>query len=221
MTLLARLLRFFFHLLYHPFAWAYDLVAWAVSFGRWKDWVQSVTPYLEGTRILELGHGPGHLQRLLLDLGLIPFGLDESAQMGRVARVNLRENGYTQIRLARGLAQALPYASASFDTTVATFPSEYIFDPSTLREVHRTLKTGRRLVVLPAAWITGQSALDRFLAWLFEVTGQTPSGTLQMVEQRLRQPFAAAGFQVEIRRVEIKSSLLLFVLACKQEAIKE
>lgn len=215
MKLLTRLLRFFFHLLYHPFAWTYDLVAWVVSFGRWKDWVQSVTPFIEGTRVLEIGHGPGHLQRLLLDLGLLPFGLDESAQMGRLARANLYKNGYTQISLMRGLAQTLPYASESFDTIVATFPSEYIFDPRTLHEAHRTLKSGGRLVVLLVAWITGQNALDRFLSWLFRITGQAPSQFLEDVEQRLAQPFETAGFQVEMQRVEIGASSLLLVLARK------
>lgn len=215
MNLLARLLRIFFHLLYHPLAWTYDLVAWIVSFGRWKDWVRSVIPFLEGTRILELGHGPGHLQRFLLDLGLLPFGLDESPQMGRLAHARLSQSGYTQTRLTRGLAQALPYASGSFDALVSTFPSEYIFDPRTLLEARRVLKNGGRLIVLSVAWITGQNALDRFLSWLFEVTGQAPSDALEVVEKRLAQPFENAGFQVEIRRVEVRSSLLLFVVARK------
>ncbi|MFZ5909584.1 MAG: class I SAM-dependent methyltransferase [Chloroflexota bacterium] len=215
MNLLARLLRTFFHLLYHPFAWTYDLVAWVVSFGRWKDWVRSVTPFLEGTRILELGHGPGHLQRILLDLGLLSFGLDESPQMGRLAHIHLYKSGYTQTRLARGLAQALPYASGSFDTLVSTFPTEYIFDPRTLLEARRTLNNGGRLIVLPVAWITGKNALDHFLSWLFKVTGQAPSDALEVVATRLAQPFENAGFQVEIRRVEVRSSLLLFVVARK------
>jgi ubiquinone/menaquinone biosynthesis C-methylase UbiE len=215
MNPLARPLRIFFHLLYHPFAWAYDLVAWVVSFGRWKDWVRSVTPFLEGTRILELGHGPGHLQRILLDLGLLPFGLDESPQMSRLARIHLHKSGYTQTRLARGRSQALPYASRSFDTLVSTFPSEYIFDPRTLLEARRMLRNGGRLIVLPVAWITGKNALDRFLSWLFQVTGQAPSDALVVVEKRLAQPFENAGFQVEIRRVEARSSLLLLILARK------
>ena len=58
MCLLTRFLGFFFHLLYHPFAWAYDLIAWTVSLGRWKDWVESVVPFIKGMRVLELGHGP-------------------------------------------------------------------------------------------------------------------------------------------------------------------
>ena len=61
MNLIQRFMRFFFHLLYHPFAFTYDLVAATVSFGDWKNWVYSILPFINGTRILELGHGPGHL----------------------------------------------------------------------------------------------------------------------------------------------------------------
>ncbi len=67
MLRMKTLLRFFFRLLYHQFAFTYDLVAATVSLGRWKDWVLSVVPFIEGTRILEIGHGPGHLQRALLE----------------------------------------------------------------------------------------------------------------------------------------------------------
>ena len=68
-------MRVFFHLLYHPFAFTYDLVAAVVSFGQWKNWGQSILPFIDGTRILELGHGPGHLQRFLLDLKLDPVAI--------------------------------------------------------------------------------------------------------------------------------------------------
>ena len=215
MQLLTRFLRIFFHLLYHSFAWAYDLVAWTVSLGRWKDWVECVVPFIEGTRVLELGHGPGHLQRILQDLSLFAVGLDESRQMGYLAKRRLLGNGYTQINLARGLAQSLPFPIGSFDTVISTFPSEYIFEQSTLLEARRVLTNGGRLIVLPAAWITGKSTLERLMSWLFRFTGQTPSDPLEKVKQKLSQPVASAGFQVEIRQVEVKSSLVLILIGTK------
>jgi ubiquinone/menaquinone biosynthesis C-methylase UbiE len=215
MQLLTRFLRIFFHLLYHSFAWAYDLVAWTVSLGRWRDWGKSVIPFIEGTRALELGHGPGHLQRILRDLSLFAVGLDESQQMGYLAKRRLLGNGYTQTNLARGLAQSLPFPIGSFDTVISTFPSEYIFEQSTLLEARRVLTSGGRLIVLPAAWITGKSTLERLMSWLFRFTGQTPSDPLEKVKQKLSQPFASAGFQVEIRQVEVKSSLVLILIGTK------
>ena len=61
MRLIFSLLRPVYYLLYHHFAWTYDLVADIVSLGQWKDWVRTALPYLDGC-VLELGYGPGHLQ---------------------------------------------------------------------------------------------------------------------------------------------------------------
>jgi len=196
-------MRFFFHLLYHPLAFTYDLVAWIVSFGQWKHWVFSILPLIEGTRILELGHGPGHLQRLLLEQGLSAVALDESSQMGKIAK---RRLGPRQ-KLTRGLTQSLPYASASFDTVISTFPSEYIFDPRTLAEVKRVLTNGGRLIVLPAAFPS-----NGFLKWLYRITGESPESLDDALKEKLCQPFGKAGFSVEAQVVELKSSRLIVVV---------
>ena len=214
-NLLTRFLRLFFHLLYGTFAWSYDLVAAVVSIGRWDDWIRIVLPYLSGTRILELGHGPGHLQRSLLNLGLLPFGLDHSRQMGTLARERLRRNGYAQTSLTRGEAQRLPFASDSFDCIVATFPTEYFYDPGTLAEVWRVLKNGGKYIVLPVAWVTGMGFIDRAAAWLFKVTGQAPSDFSEAANARMLKPIQEAGFDVRHELVDVKSSSVMIVIASK------
>jgi ubiquinone/menaquinone biosynthesis C-methylase UbiE len=221
------LLRIFFRLLYHQFAFTYDLVAASVSFNRWKSWVVSVMPFIEGTRILEMGHGPGHLQQLLRSRGLPAIGIDESAQMGRLAKRNLMRGSfsrsssttsahhvvYTQANLTRGLAQALPFASEAFDTIVATFPTQYITDPHTLAEVKRCLTNGGRLVILPVAL-----PRNRFLEWLFRVTHQSPVEALEVVQARLKEPFIRAGFHTRLETLDVTSGTLLIVLATKHAA---
>ena len=228
------ILRYFFRLLYHQFAFTYDLVAATVSFNRWKDWVMSVIPFIKGNRILEMGHGPGHLQRILLtirhnsgqDRNLVAVGIDESAQMGRLAkrnlmrfsnsgtnklsRVNDHHLAYTQINLTRGIAQQLPFPNESFDTIVATFPTEYITDPRTLTEVKRCLFNGGRLIVLPAAL-----PKNPFLDWLFKVTHQSPMEAVDVVKTKFREPFVEAGFTTEIETLDVKSGVLFIVLANK------
>ena len=197
-------LRFFFRLLYHPFAFTYDLVAATVSFGRWKDWILEVIPFIAGTRVLELGHGPGHLQRVLLSRSLVVVGLDESPQMGRLAKRNTDGSA----RLTRGLAQHLPFASGSFDTIIATFPTEYFVDPSTLEEVKRCLDNGGRFIVLPAAM-----PRNPLLSWLFKVTEQAPAEALKIVRERLEKPFLQADFHVETHVLERRSGRLIIIVA--------
>jgi ubiquinone/menaquinone biosynthesis C-methylase UbiE len=210
MLLITKLMRAFFALLYHPFAFTYDLVAAAVSFGHWKEWTQTVLPYLVGPRVLELGFGPGHLHRILLDLGLFAVGLDESRQMTALAKQRLPKSGYAQVRLTRGVAQNLPYPSGYFNTIVATFPSEYIFDAGTLSETKRCLINGGRLIVLPVAW-----PRNRLLAWLYRVTGESPKA-LEIISEKIRMIFTDAGFETIIENIETDTSALLLVVAEKK-----
>jgi ubiquinone/menaquinone biosynthesis C-methylase UbiE len=220
------LLQVFFRLLYHQFAFTYDLVAATVSFNRWKDWVMSVIPFIEGHRVLEMGHGPGHLQRILLGRNLFTVGIDESAQMGRLAKRNLTrfsDSGannlsrlsdhhlaYTQTNLTRGIAQQLPFSTESFDTILATFPTEYITDPHTLSEVKRCLSNGGRLIVLPAAL-----PRNPFLDWLFKVTHQSPTEGIEVVKAKFKEPFMDSGLETEVKVLDVKSGILFLVLAIK------
>ncbi len=208
-TLMARLLTVFFRLLYHPFAWTYDMVAAAVSFGQWRRWVFAAADLLEGPRVLELGYGPGHLQVQLVRQGFQVYGLDESMQMARQATRRLRRDT-GGVKLSRGLAQALPYPSNTFDNVVATFPTQYIVNPNTLAEIYRVLKPGGRLVVLFSAWVTGKSVPERALALLYQVTGQSPGAVPE--PGSAPPPFK----QVETRLVESRGGRLLFFIAQKE-----
>jgi ubiquinone/menaquinone biosynthesis C-methylase UbiE len=203
------LLRIFFHFLYHQFAFAYDIVAAVVSFGEWKNWIQEVVPFINGTRVLEIGHGPGHLQRILLSRNLVAVAIDESAAMGKLAQRNTDNTA----RLTRGLAQQLPFADASFDTVIATFPAEYITDSQTLLEVKRCLSDGGRFVVLP-----GAMPKNGFLSWLFKVTAQAPSDATKVIQNKFEQPFIEADFKVETHVLDLKSSTLVILVAKKHLA---
>lgn len=215
------ILRPFFRLLYHQFAFTYDLVAATVSFNRWNDWIISVVPFIEGNRILEMGHGPGHLQRILLSRNIFTVGIDESAQMGQLAKRNLGhrafrfannspDTAYPQVNLVRGIAQQLPFPTETFDSVVATFPTEYISDAATLAEVKRCLSNGGRLIVLPAVL-----PRNPFSDWLFRVTHQSPVEAVDVVKAKFKEPFVKAGFETEIKTLDIKSGVLFIILANK------
>jgi ubiquinone/menaquinone biosynthesis C-methylase UbiE len=208
-------LRIFFALLYHQFAWIYDWVAAIVSLGKWQEWVLAILPYLEGSNILELGHGPGHLQAALLKIGdstiqkISVFGLDQSPQMGRIARRRLTHLGVSP-SLVNGYAQLLPFSNGFFNQVVATFPTEYIADPSTLAEIWRVLAPGGKLVILPLAWITGQRWRERLVAWVSRITGQSPHW-----DEAALTPFLKAGYQVQAERVKLQSSEVLILIATR------
>ncbi len=212
--LLNALLALFFRLLYTSFAWSYDLVAAIVSAGHWKEWVYSVLPYLQGKQILELGHGPGHLQARLVEHGYATYGLDASRQMGKIAHRRL--SGQKQShppRLARGLAQALPYARQSFDSVIATFPTSYIIEAASLSEVYRVLRPNGVLLILLAAQPTGTKLSERATAWLFRITGE--EGPDAHTAPRLENFFTQAGFNPQIQYHQTASAQLLFILARK------
>jgi ubiquinone/menaquinone biosynthesis C-methylase UbiE len=167
-----RLIRFGFRLLYNEFAFTYDLVAWCVSLGKWPAWGRTSLRHLQGRRILELAHGPGHLLIALAQSGFQPVGIDLSPRMSRQTVRRLHRAGVS-VPLVQCCAQALPFRSACFDSAVATFPTEYIVDPATLREAARVTSDAGRLVIVAAAKLGGSGPLPKLIDALYRVTGQS------------------------------------------------
>jgi ubiquinone/menaquinone biosynthesis C-methylase UbiE len=199
MHLLRTFTRFFLNLLYRQLAWMYDLVAALVSGGQWKDWGRAALPYLRGTRVLELGFGPGHIQTQLTQSGQLTIGLDASPQMARQARKRLQKNGLPH-NLIRGYAQIIPLQNESIESVLATFPTEYIFDPRTLREIWRVLRPNGVLVIVLMAeprWSV--------LKILFRVTDQGRVLT-EEVRKMIEAPLTEAGFGVVCRAVDVRGS---------------
>lgn len=211
------LLKIFLDLLYNQFAWAYDWVADLVSLRRWRNWVYSVLPYLESSPILELGHGPGHLQKKLNGLEYSTFGIDVSTKMVGIAGRRLRDDNYIPC-LVVGRAQDLPYPDQTFNRVVATFPSEYINSRETLKEIWRVLDQSGELIVLITAWITGDKFLEKLAAWTFHVTGQAPDPIHPGISQQEFFQLSAAqevGFQVTSHLLDLDSSRVMIIQARK------
>jgi ubiquinone/menaquinone biosynthesis C-methylase UbiE len=203
-----RLVDHGFRLLYQELAWSYDLVAWLVSKGYWQTWGKTALEHLRGTRVLELGHGPGHLLVALKEHGFRPIGLDVSQQMGRSAQGRLIASGHAP-KLAQGRAQNLPFLEQAFDSIVATFPTAYILDPMTLDEIARVLRPDGRLVVVLGARLAGQDPLSRLIEWLYRITGQREAVEVNA----MRVAFSAAGLDVRQIQVDLKHSQVWLLLA--------
>jgi SAM-dependent methyltransferase len=207
--LIEYFLRIFFHLLYNQLAWLYDVVADIVSLGQWKDWISSISNDLDGPLILEVGHGPGRLIAAVKERGLRIIGIDLSESMGIMAYRRICDAGF-EPSITRGSAFSLPYKSASFNQLISTFPSEYILNKSTIDEAYRTLVPGGVFVIMPVVWINGHNLLERFVGFIYSITGQSPEW-----DDSYTLPLTQAGFSIDCEERIVKSGRLMIINAQK------
>ncbi len=186
-------------------------MAAAVSGGRWKDWVRSVLPLIEGKDMLELGPGTGTLQAALIAAGYRTFGIDQSRQMLRIAKRNVCKMAKRPAMLVRGLAQQIPLANASMDIIIATFPSEYIAHPGTLTACRRVLRPGGLLVVLLGVRVGGGRVVSILLRGLYRVTGQALPDRNTLEESRIK--LKEHGFDAKIETIAYQQDLLTVIVA--------
>ena len=168
-----RLLHVGFRLLYNELAWAYDGVSWGVSLGQWRAWQRASLPHLTGPRVLEIAFGTGNLQVDLHAAGQETFGIDLSSHMVHITSRKLRRRRIMG-RLCRASAGALPFATASFDSLVATFPTPFIRDRRVLFEMARVLRSDGHLIIVDGAWLLQPHWAARAIEWLDRATGQGP-----------------------------------------------
>jgi len=173
-------------------------------------WGRTSMNYLQGGRVLELAHGPGHLLISLKRSGYQPFGIDLSPSMGKQAAKRLRRAG-CEVPLVRCQAQFLPFRSGSFDDVIATFPTDYILDPSTLSEVARVTSGRGRLIIVAGGQKDSDKPNPHFLDWLSKITGKTETSS--------DSAFQKAGMPVRFEWQPVEGGLAILIIAEKVDTL--
>ena len=95
-------------------------------------------------RYLDIGSGTGNYTIAMHQAGVPIRGLELSATMLKRAKEKAPAIAWTN-----GRAEAIPFASGSFDGATCTFVHHHMADPvGAFREVRRVLKPGARFVIL-------------------------------------------------------------------------
>lgn len=132
--------------------------------------IEMIAP-VPGEHVLDIGVGPGllahDLARMVGDGGRL-VGIDAAAAMLKVARTRLA--ALPQAECMEGDAADLRFPDASFDVAVSTQVHEYVIDiGKALKELHRVLKPGGRVLILDTDWrsvvwhSSDQARMDRVL----------------------------------------------------------
>jgi demethylmenaquinone methyltransferase/2-methoxy-6-polyprenyl-1,4-benzoquinol methylase len=136
----------------------YDLVNRVISFGLDRGWRARAVEALalgEAANVLDVATGTGDLALAIAnrhrDARVV--GVDPSTGMLDIARRKARSASLgSRVDFVTGDAQALTFADATFDGATIAFGIRNVPDRSLgLREMHRVLRRGSRLVVLELA----------------------------------------------------------------------
>jgi len=124
----------------------YDVTNDVLSLGQDRLWRRAVVKAVDpqpGTRVLDLAAGTATSSEPFDRAGAQVVACDFSLGMLRVGRRRRPE-----LSFVAGDATALPFADASFDAATISFGLRNVNDPDAgLREMHRVVRPGGRLVV--------------------------------------------------------------------------
>ncbi|HEY3446716.1 MAG TPA: class I SAM-dependent methyltransferase [Myxococcales bacterium] len=173
----------------------YDRMAPFYALGQamvppWRRYAEEALRFLpESGAVLEIGPGPGLLQRKMHAPGRNLFALDLSAGM----LVRVRQRLGSEANLIHADATALPLASASLDAVVLTFVFSAIPEgEDVVRELARVLKSGGRAILVDACVPASGNRVATWLGRQWERFGD------QLRDEAAL--FAAAGLAIDERR---------------------
>lgn len=156
-----------------------------------------------GTRVLDVGCGPGHLARWLAQRGCQVTGVDRGRRLIGMARRWAEREGVSSVRFERAPGEQLPFADAAFDLTLATTVIYWVERPeAVLGEMVRVTRPGGQVATLdPHASMSVASVraycasrrLDRKDARKLVAWARASERCRRFTEDELRGLFGGAG----------------------------
>lgn len=222
--LIAHALGIFFRILYTDLSWAYDAVAWLSSMGQWRSWQLVALENIPPGITLEIGFGTGHIQVEMGKSESLNVGIDASTQMTRITQRRLQNAGLP-VNIAQASTYQIPFPESLFTTVVSTFPSEFLYNLQTYEEIHRVLKPGGELLMIPGVQeVTGPGhggslilrVADRIVSWLYSFTAEEINPDTSWKETFIDQ-LCSIGLSTRIESVQLDRAVVLLIVAQKKK----
>lgn len=151
----------------------YDFLNRLLSFGidrRWRRFAVRQIKYAEPGRILDVATGTGDVALEIAaqtPAKVAIVGVDFSQEMVELGRQKVRNSPHSgRITMEVAPCEAIPFPDESFDSATIAFGIRNVVDrPRGLREMHRVLKNGGRVVILEFS--TPRSRLFKSLYYFY------------------------------------------------------
>lgn len=216
--------------IFRPIVPVYDLLNRLLSGGLDRGWRRVAAREARGMRVLDLACGTGDLMVELLRTGRpAVVGADILPEM--LSRVGGKIGAYAhRSGLVAAAGENLPFASGSFDTVTIAFGIRNFMDwRRGLRQMHRVLRGGGRIVILefglPKTTVVRSAYLAYFrgvLPLVGRVVSRDPRAYSYLPDSVLRWPtpesflaeLTSAGFR-EARETPLASGIVHLYVAEK------
>jgi demethylmenaquinone methyltransferase/2-methoxy-6-polyprenyl-1,4-benzoquinol methylase len=206
------------HQVFESVAGNYDLMNDLMSLGvhrLWKRHFVAASGISAGDRVLDLAGGTGDIAALLsrqVGAGGTVVLSDINPAMLAIGRQRLEDRGIVgNVRYALANAETLPFRDGDFDAVTIAFGLRNVTDKdAALREMHRVLRPGGRLLILEFSKVRAeplQKLYDAYSFGVLPVLGQLVAGDADSyqylaesirkhpAQETLAEMLRAAGFE--------------------------